>query len=177
MARHVHEPEQETREPGSEQTRDGVAEVERLAASMGNASFTAFAEEGAGILPDGRAHPDIEAAIARSRGSGGTLADGIRESAEEGMGEPLADVRIHTDATAESLTRAVSARAFTTGTDIYFARGEYRPGSTEGDDLIAHELAHVVQQRGGPQSGPMRVSEPGEALEADADAAARDVLG
>jgi Domain of unknown function (DUF4157) len=177
VGRHVHEPEQETQESGSEETRDGVAEVERLAANMGNAAFAEFAEEGAGILPDGRAHPDVEAAIARSRGSGGALADGIRDAAEDGMGEPLSDVRVHTDATADALTRAVSARAFTTGTDIYFARGEYKPGSTDGDELIAHELAHVVQQRGAPQAGPMRVSEPGEALEADADAAARDVLG
>ena len=57
---------------------------------------------------------------------------------------------MHTDDGAAALDRAVSARAFTTGSDIYFAHGEYRPGTPDGDELIAHEVAHVVQQRGAP---------------------------
>jgi hypothetical protein len=73
------------------------------------------------------------------------------------------------------LTRSVSARAFTTGADIYFGRGEYRPGTSAGDELIAHELTHVVQQRGASASGPLSVTEPGDALEAEADAAAREL--
>ena len=74
--------------------------------------------------------------------------------------------------TANALTRSVSARAFTTGADVYFAGGEYRPGSSEGDRLLAHELTHVVQQRGAPASGPLQVSQPGDALEVEADAVA-----
>ena len=49
----------------------------------------------------------------------------------------------------------MSARAFATGTDVYFAQDEYKPNTTDGDKLIAHELAHVVQQRGAPTSGPL----------------------
>ena len=66
----------------------------------------------------------------------------------------------------------MSARAFTTGTDVFFASGEYRPGPSSGEELLAHELAHVVQQRGAPTSGPLVVSQPGDALEVDADRAA-----
>ncbi len=66
----------------------------------------------------------------------------------------------------------MSARAFATGTDVYFAKGEYSPGSADGDRLIAHELAHVVQQRGAASSGPLTVSQPGDALETEADSVA-----
>ena len=59
---------------------------------------------------------------------------------------------MHTDAHAAELSRAVSARAFTVGSDIFFAAGEYSPGTPHGNELIAHELAHVVQQRGAPPS-------------------------
>jgi hypothetical protein len=73
------------------------------------------------------------------------------------------------------LNRSVSARAFATGTDVYVANGEYSPGSADGDRLIAHELAHVVQQRGAPSSGPLTVSNPGDALETKADAVADEL--
>ena len=81
----------------------------------------------------------------------------------------LSDVRVHADDSADTLNRSVSARAFATGTDVYFAKGEYNPGSDSGDRLIAHELAHVVQQRGASASGPLSVSQPGDALEREAD--------
>ena len=81
----------------------------------------------------------------------------------------LSDVRVHTDDTSDRLNRSVSARAFATGSDVYFAKGEYNPGSASGDKLIAHELAHVVQQRGSSASGPLAVSQPGDAMEREAD--------
>ncbi|MDQ4048465.1 MAG: DUF4157 domain-containing protein, partial [Actinomycetota bacterium] len=65
--------------------------------------------------------------------------------------------------------------AFTVGSDVFFAAGEYRPGTPAGDELIAHELTHVVQQRGAPLSGPLTVSQPGDALEREAEALARDL--
>ena len=69
-------------------------------------------------------------------------------------------------------TTPSSARAFATGTDVYFAQNEYKPNTSDGDHLIAHELAHVVQQRGAPTSGPLTVSNPGDAMENEADAVA-----
>ena len=84
-------------------------------------------------------------------------------------------MRVHYDDHAAALNRAVSARAFTVGGDIFFGAGEYRPDSSSGRELLTHELAHVVQQRGAPDSGPLTVSQPGDALEREADAAARRV--
>jgi hypothetical protein len=61
-------------------------------------------------------------------------------------------VRIHTDAQAAASARAVNARAYTVGNDIVFDLGQYRPESSEGRHLLAHELTHVVQQQ---QSRPV----------------------
>jgi hypothetical protein len=160
-----------------EQAQGELSPAERLASTVGNQAFGALARQGAGILPDGRAHPDVESTIARTRGSGNPLDGGTREKVGTGLGDSLADVRVHTDDTADQLANSVSARAFTTGSDVYFAKGEYSPGSSSGDQLLAHELSHVVQQRGAPTSGPLQVSQPGDALEVEADAATRDILG
>ena len=91
---------------------------------------------------------------------------------ERHLGVDFSAVRVHTGSPADQLNRSVSARAFATGTDVYFAKGEYNPGSAAGDKLIAHELAHVVQQRGSSTSGPLTVSQPGDAMEQEADAVA-----
>ena len=98
----------------------------------------------------------------------------MRDRFEGDLG-PLGDVTVHTDDKADALNRSVSARAFATGTDVYFAKGEYNPGSADGDRLIAHELAHVVQQRGAASTGPLTVSEPGDALETEADSVADSI--
>jgi hypothetical protein len=158
------------------QTPD-IPEAQRLASAMGNQAFSALARQGAGILPDGRAHPDVESAIAQTRGGGQKLDDGSREKIGSGLGDSLSDVRVHTDDQAASLAQSVSARAFTTGSDVYFAKGEYSPGSSSGQELLAHELTHVVQQRGAASSGPLQVSQPGDALENEAEAAAGDLVG
>ena len=149
--------------------------VERLASSVGNRAFAALARQGEGILPDGRAHPDVEAAIAASRGGGRALDGAVRERLAPGLGDPLADVRVHEGPDADHLARAVSARAFAVGSDLFFAEGEHRPGTSEGNRLLAHELTHVVQQRGAPTSGPLSVSQPGDALEREADRAADEL--
>ena len=136
-----------------------------------------LARQGAGILPDGRAHPDVEQTIARTRGGGQPLDGSTRETVGGALGDPLSDVRVHTDDTANRLATSVSARAFTTGSDVYFAKGEYNPGSSEGNRLLAHELSHVVQQRGAPTEGPLTVSQPGDALEQEADQASSGIYG
>ena len=62
------------------------------------------------------------------------------------FGYDFSGVRVHTDAKAGELSGQLNARAFTIGSDVAFAGGEYKPGTLVGDALIAHELAHVVQQ-------------------------------
>ena len=152
--------------------------VERLAGGIGNRGLgrlVARMREGEGIMPGGVVHPDVEAAIASARGGGSALDGSVSQQLEPAFGESLGDVRVHTGSGAAALARAVSARAFTVGRDIFFASGEYRPDTPDGEALIAHEVAHVIQQRGAPDSGPLTVSQPGDALEREAEARARDV--
>ena len=136
-----------------------------------------LATDGAGLLAGGRVHPYVGAQIAAQRGRGIPLPADVREDMAGALGDSFADVRVHTDALAGALARSVEARAFTTGADIFFAGDSYEPGSPHGRALLAHELAHVVQQRGTPTSGEMRVSEPGDQLERDAERAAAAITG
>ena len=128
-------------------------------------------------MPDGAVHPDVETAIAAARGTGRPLGRGLADQLGHALGDSMHDVRVHTDQSAAALARAVSARAFTVGSDIFFGQGEFNPGSRAGAELIAHEAAHVVQQRGAPLSGPLMVSQPGDAMEREAEALARDIAG
>ena len=171
----AHEHTQAPPQPAPEQAE--LSAPERVASSVGNQAFGALARQGAGILPDGRAHPDVESTIARTRGGGSSLDAGVASRMGPALGEDVSDVKVHTDDTADSLAGSVSAKAFTTGSDIYFAKGEYNPGSGEGNQLLAHELSHVVQQRGAPTSGPLQVSMPGDPLETQADEAAKGATG
>ena len=85
------------------------------------------------------------------------------------LGHDFSSVRVHTDDRAAASAASRSARAYTIGRDVVFGRGEYAPGTSAGRHLLAHELAHVVQQsRGGPAAS--RAQDPG--LEAAADHAA-----
>jgi hypothetical protein len=149
--------------------KDPAAPLHELASNVGNHAFAGtVARQAGGIMPDGQVHPTVQNEITNSRGGGSSLDAGVADKFSGSLGD-LSDVRIHTDENADRLNRSVSAKAFATGTDVYFAKGEYSPGSADGDKLIAHELAHVVQQRGAPQGGPLSVSQPGDAMETEAD--------
>jgi hypothetical protein len=157
------------------QTEDAAAPLHELASNVGNRAFSeSVAREASGVMPSGEVHPAVQGTISSTRGGGASLDAGVQDRFSGQLGD-LSDVRVHTDDTADRLNRSVSARAFATGTDVYFAKGEYSPGSASGDKLIAHELAHVVQQRGAPSSGPLTVSQPGDSLETEADSVADNI--
>lgn len=101
--------------------------------------------DGAAPIPP----PAVGARVQATRGGGVPLPEPHRAFFETRFGCDFSHVSIHADATANALSRALGARAFTTGRDIYFRDGEYRPWSWSGRALLAHELAHVVQQSGG----------------------------
>ena len=67
---------------------------------------------------------------------------------EQAIGADFGRVRVHSDAQSDRLSRSIQARAFTTGQDIFMRQGEYRPQERSGQELLAHELTHVVQQNG-----------------------------
>lgn len=79
--------------------------------------------------------------------AGQSLDPSTRSLMESRFGTTFADVRVHTHAYAGRAAAGVQARAFTLGQDIVFAQGQYAPGTADGRSLLAHELAHVVQQR------------------------------
>jgi Domain of unknown function (DUF4157) len=103
--------------------------------------------ERAAIADGGTITPDLETSIQQARGSGQRLPDNIRQPMEQALGADFSGVKIHTDAQSHQLNQAVQAKAFTTGKDVFFRQGAYEPGSREGQELIAHELTHVVQQK------------------------------
>ncbi|WP_374537340.1 eCIS core domain-containing protein [Chitinimonas taiwanensis] len=91
--------------------------------------------------------PSVPADFASKLGEGQALDPNTRSFFEQRLGHDLADVRIHHDAQADSAAKQIHARAFTYGRHIAFAAGQFQPGSREGKQLLAHELAHVLQQR------------------------------
>ncbi len=87
-------------------------------------------------------------AIERAKGHGNPLDEGVRKAMEPSFGADFSGVRVHTDARSDSLNQAIQAKAFTTGSDIFFRGGAYSPSTAGGQHLLAHELTHVVQQGG-----------------------------
>ena len=79
---------------------------------------------------------------------GRPLDEPTRQLMESRLGHDFSHVRVHTDARAAASARDVGARAYTVGRDVAFGAGEYRPGSTDGRRLLAHELVHTLQQQG-----------------------------
>lgn len=126
-----------------------------------------------GALP-GETSDFLFSRVSARRGQGQGLPPESRDRMERGFGVDLQPVRIHTDVEAGSLARAAQARAFASGTDIYFAPGTFRPGSPAGDRLLAHEVAHVVQQA--TEAVPRGVHPPGDRYEVAANRAADTVL-
>ncbi|WP_320045519.1 DUF4157 domain-containing protein [uncultured Desulfobacter sp.] len=74
------------------------------------------------------------------------LDNNIRNFMEERFGYDFSQIRVHSDKKAADSARAVNARAYTVGRDVVFGDREYVPDTYEGRSLIAHELAHTVQQ-------------------------------
>ena len=171
--RHRHDKD----EASARRIATGEQALQRLASSIGNAAMARLAESGSGLLPGGTVHPDVQAAIASRRGAGSSLDHGARSRIGPALGDSFGDVRVHSDATADTLARSVEARAFTVGSDVFFAEGQYQPGTASGDRLLAHELTHVVQQRGASTGGPLRVTDTGGPDEVEAEATARELGG
>jgi len=105
------------------------------------------AKEESGATP--QVTPETQAAIDAMRGGGAPLDPTTRAFMEPRFGHDFSQVRVHTDTRAATVARSLDALAFTVGNDIAFAPGQYRPGSDDGRALLAHELTHTLQQRGG----------------------------
>jgi hypothetical protein len=111
--------------------------------------------------------------IESMRGVGSTLDDGVRAAAEPALGLDLSPVRVHQDSASDSLARSMTAKAFTSGSDI-FLRGDVNASDSK---LMAHELTHVAQQSGGMAAAGQRmtVGPADDPLEHEADRVAQAV--
>ncbi|TMV51540.1 DUF4157 domain-containing protein [Paenibacillus mesophilus] len=95
------------------------------------------------------ADASLEQQIEQSRGNGSPMDTHVQAKMESAFDTGFSDVNVHTDAKADQMAQSIGASAFTTGSDIFFRQGQYNPGSRQGQELLGHELTHVVQQRGG----------------------------
>jgi hypothetical protein len=112
--------------------------------------------------------------INSARGGGSSLDGGVRSQVEGALGADLSNVRVHQDSQSDQLNRSMTAKAFTTGSDI-FLRGDANPSDTS---LMAHELTHVVQQSSGSVGGGgggMSVGAADDSHEHEADSVAQAI--
>ncbi|MFJ2171801.1 DUF4157 domain-containing protein [Streptomyces sp. NPDC087851] len=114
-------------------------------------------------------------------GAGQPLDLSVRRELEEQLGHDFSRVRLHTDRDAGALTDLLGADAVAVGQDIFFREGAYRPGTADGQRLLAHELLHTVQNPDG--LGALRagrglgaVSLPQEAMEREAESTAQALV-
>jgi Domain of unknown function (DUF4157) len=112
---------------------------------------------------------------------GRPLDTATRSLMEPRLGYDFSQVRVHADERSAESARAVSARAYTAGTDVVFGTGHYSPGTSQGQHLLAHELKHVVQQSqkqvsGNPVGDGLSVSHPSDVFEREAREAANSAV-
>lgn len=108
----------------------------------------------------------FQAVRSQTESEGQALDPMLRRMLENAYGESLQDVRVHHDEAAQRKNDMLNAVAHTEGNDIFFGADAYQPGTPEGDQLIAHEVAHTVQQESGAPSTT------GKSAEQDAERAA-----
>jgi hypothetical protein len=121
---------------------------------------------------------DTQARIRRERSSGQPLDPAVQVQMSRSIGHDFSDVRVHTSTEADALSQRLGAIAFTNGHDVFFRAGRYDPASSAGQELLAHELAHVVQQSSGAVGTHQRmtVNPPDDAYEQAADSVAQQVM-
>lgn len=137
------------RSPATEPGPDGLA-VHATSVGVGRV------HEGPGMGAEGgEVGPEVERAISSARGRGQPLPDGVRQRMEGAFGTDLTDIRLHTGSEASTLNRKLQAKAFAVGTDIFFNGPAPDATTPSGQHLLAHELAHTVQQGGGLQRSPV----------------------
>lgn len=124
--------------------------------------------------------PEAGADVQRASESGGSALPGEMSARLGGaLGADVSGVRMHTGGESAQAAASLSANAYTVGQDVHFGAGKYQPGTDDGDRLIAHEVAHTVQQRGASPTvqEDMKVSAPGDAHEQEAEGFADSFVG
>lgn len=148
--------------------------LQRLLARDADHSDSAGARDANGVAAN------AEQAVDRAAGSASEpIPENVRARFERSLGTELADVRLHTGQDSAEAAQAVGAKAYTIGQDIHFAAGQYAPSDPTGEHLLAHEVAHTVQNRGGSvpvMQAKLEVSTPADAAEVEAEQAADAIV-
>jgi hypothetical protein len=149
------------------------ADVAVLQRQVGNQATAA-------VLTPRKAAPVAPGPEAIQHAPGRPLDPPIRAKLEASLGADLSAVRIHTDEAADRSASSLGAKAYTIGSHIAFASGQFAPESADGLHTLGHEVAHVVQQvahraTGTDRGDGIQVSQPGDPLEREADATAETV--
>ena len=155
-------------EAGQLQRTAGNAAVQRLAVQQKSDGQTSLDE-------------DTATDIQREKGNGFTPDAQAAGNTSAVTQTDYSDVKIHTDAKADQLSRQLGAKAFTVGEDVFFRSGEYQPDSQDGQKLLSHELTHVTQQKQGVVSGgtpqaKLTVTAADDQFEKEADSVADQVV-
>ncbi|MCE9578583.1 MAG: DUF4157 domain-containing protein [Deltaproteobacteria bacterium] len=161
--------------------RGGVAPAEPAAASRDPEDLRAQHQEQEAGLRAAMGFPEAGTPVVQRRAGelgagapGAALPGDLRTQFERSLGVGLGGVRVHTDDRSAAAAQDLGAHAFAVDQDVHFAPGQYRPGTSDGAWLLAHEVAHTVQQRGaasGPQAR-LAVGASGAPAEREADRAA-----
>jgi hypothetical protein len=94
-------------------------------------------------------HENLESRLRSSKGGGTPLPENTRTQMEGAFGADFSGVRVHTDSSSVQMNKELGAHAFAHGSDIYFNAGKFNPNQSNGKRLLAHELTHTLQQKGG----------------------------
>ncbi len=158
-----------TQREGAEEEEEPIQARHDLSQRHSDEDIQAQPEVG---LEGGPVSDTVASRIESQRGSGSPLDMGTRSTMESSFGTGFEDVRVHTSSESDTLNRNISAKAFTTGSDIFLRKDS----SPSDQNLMAHELTHVVQQRSMGSSGSgMTVGPAGDSHEQEADSVATAV--
>jgi hypothetical protein len=141
----------------SETAERAAERVARRVVALPPGARSPQARRFAAVVPPAAASSDVPAALGLGSSAGTPLPTRVRRDMEGRFGADFAPVRVHTGEAAARASRRLNAAAFTAGRDVFFGRGRFQPEQRGGQQLLAHELAHTIQQRGAAQPrGVMR---------------------
>ena len=156
---------QRGRAPTLQAPHTDVLAVQRSAGNKAANELLRFTKFGQ-TEPEPEVDPVVQSVIRSANGQ--PLDSGVRGAMEAQLGAGFGEVRVHADGQAAASAELLAAKAYTFGRHIVFGSGYYAPGTPSGSHLLAHELAHVVQQQRGGQSPSLVTDGPHEREATDA---------
>ncbi|MDC3402551.1 DUF4157 domain-containing protein, partial [bacterium] len=134
-------PESTTDSEGRVQRSESLAAPTPQPEPISRIQRSAFVGAAGGELDEG-----TDRMLKASRGGGRPLPDAARSPMESAFGADFSHIRVHSGSTSAELNDRIQAKAFTTGNDVYFRDGLPSVTSSSGQELLAHELTHTIQQ-------------------------------